>query len=77
VLPARRSERSDPVFDVVLGRIHCGLGFALGVWQVVIRILGYKVTAGTIGLVTTLLIFGVMFTLFAMWFDMESNKELR
>ena len=24
-----------------------------------------------------LLLFGLLFTLFAMWFDMESNKELR
>jgi len=65
------------VFFYLMGFFTSTLGFALGVWQVVIRILGYKVTAGTIGLVTTLLIFGVMFTLFAMWFDMESNKELR
>ena len=28
-------------------------------------------------LVALLLIFGSQFTLFAMWFDMESNKDLR
>jgi hypothetical protein len=28
-------------------------------------------------LIALLLIFGVQFSLFAMWFDMESNKELR
>jgi hypothetical protein len=28
-------------------------------------------------LVALLLISGVQFTLFAMWFDMESNKDLR
>jgi hypothetical protein len=30
-----------------------------------------------IALVALLLIFGSQFTLFAMWFDMESNKDLR
>ena len=28
-------------------------------------------------LVALLLLFGLLFTLFAMWFDMESNKDLR
>ena len=52
-------------------------GFALGVAEVVLRILGNDITAATIVLVALLLIFGSQFTLFAMWFDLESNKELR
>ncbi len=31
----------------------------------------------TAGLIALLLISGSQFTLFAMWFDMESNKDLR
>jgi glycosyltransferase involved in cell wall biosynthesis len=65
------------VFFYAAGVFTSVLGFALGVWQVVIRLLGYRVTAGTIGLVVTLLTFGLMFSLFAMWFDMETNKDLR
>ena len=33
--------------------------------------------SATVVLVALLLIFGSQFTLFAMWFDMESNKDLR
>jgi glycosyltransferase involved in cell wall biosynthesis len=65
------------VFFYGWGVIFLVLGFGVGVWQVVIRLLGYVVTAGTVGLVVTLLTFGLLFTLFAMWFDMESNKDLR
>ncbi len=35
------------------------------------------VSVRTVVLVALLLIFGSPFTLFAMWFDMESNKDLR
>jgi glycosyltransferase involved in cell wall biosynthesis len=65
------------VFFYGWGVIFLILGIGVGVWQVVIRLLGYVVTAGTVGLVVTLLTFGLLFTLFAMWFDMESNKDLR
>ena len=52
-------------------------GFGLGVAEVVLRIMGNAVSVGTVVLVALLLIFGSQFTLFAMWFDMESNKDLR
>jgi len=65
------------VFFYVLGIIMSIAGFALGVAEVVLRILGNDITAATIVLVALLLIFGSQFTLFAMWFDMESNKDLR
>jgi hypothetical protein len=42
----------------------------------VLRILGNPITPATIVLVALLLISGSQFTLFAMWFDMESNKDL-
>ena len=65
------------VFFYVLGLAMSVLGFALGVAEVVLRIIGNQVTAGSIVLVALLLIFGVQFSLFAMWFDLESNKDLR
>ena len=42
-----------------------------------LRILGNAITPATVVLVALLLISGSQFTLFAMWFDMESNKDLR
>jgi len=41
------------------------------------RIGGNAVSVGTVVLIALLLISGSQFTLFAMWFDMESNKDLR
>jgi hypothetical protein len=52
-------------------------GLALGISEVILRALGEHITAATIVLVALLLIFGSQFTLFAMWFDMESNKDLK
>jgi hypothetical protein len=53
------------------------LGLALGIAEIVLRAMGNHITAATVVLVALLLIFGSQFTLFAMWFDMESNKDLR
>ena len=65
------------VFFYVLGLLMSVLGLALGVAEVVLRIIGNEITAATVVLVALLLIFGSQFSLFAMWFDMESNKDLR
>jgi glycosyltransferase involved in cell wall biosynthesis len=65
------------VFFYVLGISMSIVGFGLGLAEVILRILGNGITAATIVLVALLLIFGSQFTLFAMWFDMESNKDLR
>ncbi len=65
------------VFFYALGFLMSLFGLVLGVIEVVSRILGNAVSVGTVVLVALLLIFGVQFTLFAMWFDMESNKDLR
>jgi glycosyltransferase involved in cell wall biosynthesis len=65
------------VFFYVLGFLMTLLGLGLGLAEVVLRIMGNAVSVGTVVLVALLLIFGSQFTLFAMWFDMESNKDLR
>jgi glycosyltransferase involved in cell wall biosynthesis len=65
------------VFFYGLGFLMTLLGLGLGIVEVVLRIMGNEVSVGTVVLVSLLLIFGSQFTLFAMWFDMESNKDLR
>ena len=66
------------VFFYGLGIVMTTIGLALGAWVAVERIfLGGDITAGTATLVALLLISGTQFTLFAMWFDMESNRDLR
>ena len=65
------------VFFYVLGFLMTFLGLGLGIAEVVLRFMGNAVSVGTVVLVALLLIFGSQFTLFAMWFDMESNKDLR
>jgi uncharacterized membrane protein YqjE len=52
-------------------------GVVLGLVEAVLRILGNEITTPTIVLVAVLLIAGLQMTLFAMWFDMEANKDLR
>jgi hypothetical protein len=49
----------------------------LGFVELGYRIAGNAVSVGTVVLIALLLISGFQFTLFAMWFDMESNKDLR
>jgi glycosyltransferase involved in cell wall biosynthesis len=67
-----------PLVFFYLGGLAMGLaGLALGVALIILRILGHSITAATGVLVALLLIFGSQFTLFAMWFDMESNKDLK
>jgi glycosyltransferase involved in cell wall biosynthesis len=65
------------VFFYFFGLVMSVTGFGLGVALIVLRSLGHGITAATGVLVALLLIFGSQFTLFAMWFDMESNKDLR
>ncbi|MGB2875122.1 MAG: glycosyltransferase family 2 protein [Gaiellaceae bacterium] len=65
------------VFFYVFGVLSLVSGLALGIYQIVIKALGYSATAGVVVLVALLMLFGLLFTLFAMWFDMESNKDLR
>lgn len=65
------------VFFYALGFLMSAAGLALGVLETVLRIMGNEIPVGTVVLVALLLISGSQFTLFAMWFDMESNKDLK
>jgi hypothetical protein len=65
------------VFFYALGFLMTTVGLVLGVVEVALRIAGNAVSVGTVVLVALLLIAGSQFTLFAMWFDMETNKDLR
>ena len=65
------------VFFYMLGFLMTAAGLILGVVEAILRFRGNELTTPTIVLVALLLISGSQFTLFAMWFDMESNKDLR
>jgi glycosyltransferase involved in cell wall biosynthesis len=65
------------VFFYVFGLLFSLLGLVLGTTVTILRILGNELTIATVVLVALLLIAGLLFTLFAMLFDMESNRELR
>jgi glycosyltransferase involved in cell wall biosynthesis len=66
------------VFFYVLGALMTVAGLALGLVVAISRLFfGNQITTPTIVLVALLLISGTQFTLFAMWFDQETNKELR
>ena len=65
------------VFFYAFGFIATLTGLVLGIVEIAYRIAGNAVSVGTVVLIALLLISGSQFTLFAMWFDMESNKDLR
>ena len=65
------------VFFYVLGLLMTLAGLVLGIVETVLRLMGNELPVATIVLVALLLISGTQFTLFAMWFDMESNRDLR
>jgi glycosyltransferase involved in cell wall biosynthesis len=65
------------VFFYAFGALMLGVGFVLGFVELLLRLGGNAITPATIVLVAVLLIGGLQMTLFAMWFDMEANKDLR
>jgi glycosyltransferase involved in cell wall biosynthesis len=65
------------VFFYAFGALMLAVGFVLGLVELGLRIAGNAITPATIVLVAVLLIAGLQMTLFAMWFDMEANKDLR
>jgi glycosyltransferase involved in cell wall biosynthesis len=65
------------VFFYALGFLFTAVGLVLGIVETVLRFMGNDITTPTVVLIALLLISGSQFTLFAMWFDMESNKDLR
>ena len=65
------------VLFYALGFIALSIGVGLGISVTVLRILGNAVPAGTVVLIALLIVAGLQFSLFAMWFDMETNKDLK
>jgi glycosyltransferase involved in cell wall biosynthesis len=65
------------VFFYAFGFLATLIGLVLGCVEIAYRAAGYGVSVGTVVLIALLLVSGSQFTLFAMWFDMESNKDLR
>jgi glycosyltransferase involved in cell wall biosynthesis len=65
------------VFFYFFGALFSLIGLVLGVTVTILRIGGNELSVGTVVLIALLLMMGLLFTLFAMLFDMESNKELK
>ena len=65
------------VFFYILGIGMLVIGLGLGIAETILRFNGYAIPPATVMLVALLVVSGLQFTLFAMWFDMESNKDLR
>jgi hypothetical protein len=60
-----------------LGFFLLAAGIILGLIETGLRIVGNPIPFATIVLVALFVISGLQLLLFAMWFDMESNKDLR
>jgi glycosyltransferase involved in cell wall biosynthesis len=65
------------VLFYTLGLLLLGAGVILGLVETGLRIAGNSIPFATIVLVALFVISGLQLLLFAMWFDMESNKDLR
>src|SRR5689334_2123537 len=65
------------VFFYMAGFFSFLIGLALGSYAIGRHYAGHPPNAGTAVLVALMLTFSVLFTLFAMWFDMETNKDLK
>jgi len=65
------------VLFYALGMLLFWGGVILGLVETALRIAGNAIPAATIVLVALLIVSGMQLLLFAMWFDMESNKDLR
>jgi glycosyltransferase involved in cell wall biosynthesis len=65
------------VLFYTLGLLLLAAGIILGLVETGLRIAGNSIPFATIVLVALFIISGLQLLLFAMWFDMESNKDLR
>jgi len=65
------------VLFYVFGMLFSFVGFALGVVEVIAKMNGFAIAVPTVVLATLLLISGMQFMFFAMWFDMEHNRDLK
>jgi glycosyltransferase involved in cell wall biosynthesis len=59
------------------GAVLFTAGLLLGIVETALRLAGNGIPAATVVLVAVLLISGLQLLLWAMWLDMESNKDLR
>ena len=64
------------VFFYVVGNLFVIVGFYLGLLQVIARLHDVAPSIATTMLSALLLIAGLQFVFFAMWFDMDYNKEM-
>jgi hypothetical protein len=65
------------VFFYTAGFFSFLIGLALGSYTVARHFSGNPPTPGLATIVALMMTFSVLFTLFAMWFDMETNKDLK
>ncbi|MDO8962892.1 MAG: glycosyltransferase family 2 protein [Coriobacteriia bacterium] len=65
------------VLFYITGMAFSLVGFYFGVLQVIARVQGRPLSQATVVLSALLLISGLQFLFFAMWFDMEHNRDLR
>jgi glycosyltransferase involved in cell wall biosynthesis len=65
------------VFFYAIGTILVVIGFALGLLEVFHRVVNGQVASASVVLVALLIISGLQLLLFAMWFDMEYNRNSR
>jgi glycosyltransferase involved in cell wall biosynthesis len=65
------------VFFYALGFLLTLIGFILGLVETIAKITHGDIAIATVVLVALLSISGLQLLLFAMWFDMEYNKDLR
>jgi glycosyltransferase involved in cell wall biosynthesis len=65
------------VFFYMAGFFSFLIGLSLGSYTVGRHFSDHPPTAGLAILVALMMTFSVLFTLFAMWFDMDANKDLR
>ena len=65
------------VLFYVAGLLMLIAGFILGLLQVIARVQNHPLSIATTVLSALLLISGIQFSFFAMWFDMDYNKDLR
>lgn len=65
------------VFFYFLGFLFNAIGLALGIYETYNKIVTGEVAVGSVVLVALLMISGIQFLCFAMWFDMQDNRDLR
>jgi glycosyltransferase involved in cell wall biosynthesis len=65
------------VFFYMAGFFSFLIGLALGSYTIARHFSGNPPTPGLATIVALMMTFSLLFTLFAMWFDMETNKDLK